>query len=575
MSETVLLPPLQKTANGHSAIEEFTRTPRIAYFSMEIALRNDIPTYAGGLGVLAGDLLRSAADLDVGIVGITLLSRRGYFRQQLTADGDQIELPDDWDPSRFASRLGTTVSVRLADRDVSIGAWLYVITSPMGGRIPVLLLDSKDERNEASAQTLTDRLYLDGNDCRLRQEAILGIGGIRMLRALGFNVREYHMNEGHSALLSLELLREEMARGTSPERALEIVRSRNNFTTHTPVEAAYDRFPYDLVQAVLGDRIERDMLRRLAGADRLNTTRLALETSGLVNGVAPSHATLERKLFPEFAFKSVSNGVHSPTWTSPGMARLFDRYVPDWRYEPEMLTRAVRIPDAELHDAHRDAKRALIEFVRSANGATFVEQKPILAFARRMTGYKRPDLLFHDEAMLTAIARQQPFQLIIAGKAHPHDEQGRQMIRFVHQRAKALARDLPIIFLPNYDMDIARLLVAGSDLWLNTPLPPLEASGTSGMKAAHNGVPSLSVLDGWWIDGCIEGVTGWAIEGSGNADDAHSLYTKLRDIILPLYYENREGWLRVMKGAIVHNASLFNSHRMLRRYATEVYLGAG
>jgi len=573
-SAAVLLSKDSAPSAPHSAIEQFTHVPRIAYFSMELALRNDIPTYAGGLGVLAGDLLRSAADLDVSLVAITLASRRGYFRQQLTPEGDQIELPDEWNPAAFATRLGTTVSVRLGERDVWIGAWLYIVESPMGGRIPVLLLDTTDERNDAGARKLTDRLYIDGNDHRLRQEAILGIGGIRMLRALGFEIREFHMNEGHSALLSLELSREETSRGAVPERALESVRARNNFTTHTPVEAAYDRFPYELVRQVLGETIDHNLLRRLGGEKELNTTRLALETSGLVNGVAPSHARLERKLFPEFSFKSVSNGVHSPTWTCPSIALLFDRYVPDWRCEPEFLTRAVRIPDAELRQAHQEAKQALIAFVRGTTGVALDDAKPILAFARRMTGYKRPDLLCHDDAMLRASAVEDPFQVAIAGKAHPHDKEGKEMIRFIHARARELAGAIPIVFLPNYALDLARLLVAGSDVWLNTPLPPLEASGTSGMKAAHNGVPSLSVLDGWWIDGCIEGVTGWAIEGGGSAEDAHSLYTKLREVVLPLYDRDGDGWVRVMKGAIVHNASLFNSHRMLRRYATEVYLGA-
>jgi starch phosphorylase len=576
MSDSLLIPGTDiGTAAPHGAIEQFTHVPRIAYFSMEIALRNDIATYAGGLGVLAGDLLRSAADLDVGLVAITLVSRRGYFRQQLTPAGDQIELPDEWDPSRFATRLGTTVLVRLGSEDVWVGAWLYVIESPIGGRTPVLLLDTNDERNGAATRTLTDRLYIDGNEFRFRQEAILGIGGVRMLRALGFKIREFHMNEGHSALLSLELLREEIQQGATADAALQTVRSRNNFTTHTPVEAAYDRFSWDLVYQFLGETlIDRKLLRRLGGEKELNVTRLALETSGLINGVAPAHAKVEKKLFPEFAFKSVSNGVHSPTWTCASIAALFDRYIPEWRCEPEYLNRAVRIPDDELRDAHRVAKQALIDFVRERTGFALQADKPVLAFARRMTGYKRPDLLFHDDAALRAIAAEHPFQVVLAGKAHPNDEQGKQMIRLIHQHARELAPAIPIVFVPGYDLDVARVLVAGSDLWLNTPLPPLEASGTSGMKAAHNGVPSLSVLDGWWVDGWIEGVTGWAIEGSGTAEDAHSLYTKLRDVILPLYNGDGDGWTRVMKGCIVHNASLFNSHRMLRRYAAEVYLGA-
>ena len=551
-------------------IQTFTAVPRVAYFSMEIAIRPEMPTYAGGLGVLAGDLMRSAADLDLAMAGVTLVSRRGYFRQEITPDGEQIEKPDDWDPSQFATHLPTSVCVRAGGRDVWIDAWLARVESPYGTSTPVILLDANVERNTPEDRTLTDFLYGGDPVYRLKQEIVLGVGGARMLRALGFRIREYHMNEGHSALLGLELLREELAKGTALDAALQAVRLRANFTTHTPVEAAHDRFPYALVEQVLGDYVDLALLRNLAGDEELNMTRLALEMSGVVNGVSRAQAN---GMFTGERIRSVSNGVHSRFWTSAPVATLFDRHVPEWCSEPELLTRAVHVSSAELLSAHAEAKRALLDEVGVRASIELDPEKPILAFARRMTGYKRPDLLFQDLGQLRAIARAHPFQIVMAGKAHPRDERGKEMIREIHAHARALGDDVPTVFVPNYDLDLARLLVAGSDVWLNTPLPPLEASGTSGMKAAHNGVPSLSVLDGWWCDGCVEGVTGWAIDGDPRRHAA-VLYEKLGDVVLPLYARGGDDWAAVMRGAIMHNASLFNSHRMLRRYAAEVYLGA-
>lgn len=565
--EAIEVPPIPEL-HPPLTIDEFNRVPRVAYFSMEIAIREEMPTYAGGLGVLAGDLLRSAADLGVALVGVTLVSRRGYFRQEITADGDQIAKPDDWQPETFAVRLSTSVCVRIAARDVWVDAWLCGIGSSQHRIVPVILLDTNVDRNAPEDRGITDHLYGGDVVYRLKQEMVLGIGGARMLHALGFPIREYHLNEGHSAFLALELLRHELGKGESTERALAKVRLRTNFTTHTPVEAAHDRFPYPLIEKLFGTFIDLDLLRTLGGHAELNVTQLALETSGVVNGV--EQARVGEKLYAH-PIRSVSNGVHSVFWTCKPIARLFDRYVPEWRFEPEYLTRAARIPSAELLQAHATAKAALLAAIESRAAVKFDPQKPILTFARRMTGYKRPDLLFHDLDVLRAIAREHPFQIVVAGKAHPQDDCGKQAIRAIHADARSLARDLPVVFLPNYDIGLAQTLVAGSDVWLNTPLPPLEASGTSGMKAAHNGVPSLSVIDGWWMDGWIEGVTGWAIDGDTNGHAA-VLYAKLRNVVLPLHAGDPDGWAAVMRGAIVHNASLFNSHRMLRRYAAEVYL---
>jgi starch phosphorylase len=566
-------------------LDEFTHVPRVAYFSMEIALRNEIPTYAGGLGVLAGDTVRSAVDLMLTVVAVSLVSRAGYFRQQIDADGRQVELTTFWEPERWARALDAKIAVPIDGRTVWIGAWLYVIEGHMGGRQPVLLLDTDLHENHPEDREITHYLYGGDEVYRLKQEIVLGVGGVRLLQALGFTIRHYHMNEGHSALLGLELLRryaypsEDVRQGESPYDVPR-VRERCSFTTHTPIEAGHDRFAYELVQRVLGDGVDFATLRHLAGEDSLNMTRLALNLSEYVNGVAKRHAEVSKKMFPGYQVHAVTNGVHPFTWSAESFRRLYDHYLPGWCHEPELLTRAeCCIPDGALWDAHMQAKQDLIGKVRLLTGISLDPHIPIIGFARRMTAYKRPDLLFSDIERLKAIACNHPMQIVLAGKAHPRDAGGKQLIEKLHAEARVLAGILPIAYLPDYDLDTALALVSGSDLWLNTPLRPYEASGTSGMKAAFNGVPSLSILDGWWAEGCIEGVTGWAIGDTVGADDgdARELYDKLEQVVLPLYgdYINDpagSGWIQVMKGAISKNASFFNSHRMMRRYMTEAYI---
>lgn len=558
---------------------EFTQTERIAYFTMEIALRSDIPTYSGGLGVLAGDTVRSAADLELPLVTVSLASREGYFRQIIDANGHQQEAPDPWDPAQWAQPLQARVVVPIAGRDVWVGGWLYVLESYLGSRQPVILLDTDLADNHPEERQLTHYLYGGDATYRLKQEIVLGIGGVRLLHALNFRVAEYHLNEGHAALLTLELLNlfaypsSHVRPGESPYD-IPRVRELCNFTTHTPVEAGHDKFPYPLVQQVLGDFVEMSTLKRLGGDEQLNMTRLALNTSEYVNGVAKRHAETSNHLFPGYHVRAITNGVHPSAWTHPAFGTLYDTHMPGWRHEPELLVRAdCCIDDDLLWQAHLQAKQALIDKVHAQTGVALDPGRFTMGFARRMTAYKRPELLFTDLQRLRAIAQQRPIQIVLAGKAHPRDEEGKRTIERLHAHIRELANDITMVFLPNYDMAIAAALVAGVDVWLNTPLPPWEASGTSGMKATFNGVPNLSVLDGWWAEGCIEGITGWAV-GDGNAgeNDAASLYDKLEKVVLPLYYDNRNGWITVMKGAIAKNASYFNSHRMMRRYASDAYV---
>jgi starch phosphorylase len=561
-----------------NSVEAFVHETRIAYFSMEIALREEIPTYGGGLGVLAGDTMRTAADLDLPMVGVTLVSRAGYFRQQIK-DGAQTEQPDWWQPERWARRLTAKTALTIEARDVWVGGWLYVVEGHMRGAVPVILLDTDLDENQPDDRRITDSLYGGDEVYRLKQEMVLGIGGVRLLGALGFAIRKYHLNEGHAALLTLELLRRlahtPNEAGTAGLYYVPAVRQRCVFTTHTPVQAGHDQFPYELADRMLADLVDRHTLRKLAGQDRLNMTRLALNLSEHVNGVAKRHADVSRQMFPGYQMHAVTNGVHPRTWTCESFRQLYDAHLPGWCIEPEVMVRADRIPDAGIWDAHRAAKRELLERIRALAGPSLDPALPLLGFARRMTAYKRPDLLFSDLGRLEAIARHQPFGVIVAGKAHPHDEEGKRQIKRLHGWARDLQGEVSVLFLPDYTMDLAKLLVSGVDVWLNTPQRPLEASGTSGMKAAFNGVPNLSVLDGWWLEGWIEDVTGWAIGGtaeSDNASDAAFLFDKLEQKVLPLYYWDRPDWVAIMKNAICRNAYFFNSHRMMRRYAVEAYL---
>jgi len=562
-----------------TSVETFVHEPRVAYFSMEIALRGEIPTYSGGLGILAGDTMRTAADLDLPMVGVTLVSRAGYFRQAIT-DGRQTEQPEWWQPEKWARRLTAKTALTIDAREVWVGGWRYVVEGHMGGAIPVILLDTDLDENHPDDRRITHFLYGGDETYRLKQEMVLGIGGVRMLGALGFTIRKYHLNEGHAALLTLELLRRlahtpDEAGTTGLHYDVPAVRQRCVFTTHTPVESGHDQFPYELADRLLGDFVDLGQLRPLAGQDRLNMTRLALNLSEYVNGVAKRHAEVSRNMFPGYRVHAVTNGVHPWTWTCESFRKLYDAHLPRWCHEPELLVRADRIPDGEIWEAHAAAKRGLLARVQALSGRSLDPALPLFGFARRMTAYKRADLLFSDLERLKAIARQQPFQIVLAGKAHPHDDGGKRLIERLHGWARELDGKVPVIFLPDYAMDLAALLVSGADVWMNTPRRPLEASGTSGMKAAFNGVPSLSVLDGWWLEGWIEGVTGWAVGGEADSDngrDAGFLYDKLEQKVLPLYSGDRAGWIAIMKGAISRNAYFFNSHRMMRRYAVEAYL---
>jgi starch phosphorylase len=556
----------------------------IAYFSMDVAVDSEIPTYSGGLGVLAGDMLRSVADLSLPMVALSLLHRKGYFDQRLDSQGNQMESPVKWSPERHLQRLSERVTLNISGRPVQIGAWKYLFTGVTGHTVPLIFLDTDLPENDSNDRSLTDFLYGGDERYRLCQEVILGIGGVLMLRALGHkDVNVFHMNEGHSALATLALLEEQT--GVSGERRyseseIESVRRKCVFTTHTPVPAGHDRFPADLVYQVLGDARAAVLndLQVMNGA--LNMTELALRFSGYVNGVSMRHAEVSRGMFPNHHIEAITNGVHATTWTAAPMAALFDRTLPKWREDNCFLRYAVGIPVSEIRQAHAQAKLELLRQVRWLTGIQFDEKVFTLGFARRATGYKRGDLLFTDIEKLKSLSqRVGPIQLVYAGKAHPRDDGGKAIIRRIFEAAALLANSVRVVYLENYDMALGKLLCSGVDVWLNTPMRPQEASGTSGMKAALNGVPSFSVLDGWWVEGHIEGSTGWSIGDSVNGEnnsiiEAQSMYHKLETVILPLYYQEPDKFAQVMRSAIALNGSFFNTQRMLFQYVRNAYAPA-
>jgi len=564
--------------------KKFLAEPRIAYFSMEIGLTSEIPTYSGGLGVLAGDTIKSAADLKVPLVAVTLVSRKGYFSQTIDEQGQQQESSNQWNPEKQLECLPAKVLVTIEQRDVKVQAWLYRVTSPSRGQIPVLFLDTDIPGNAEEDRHITDHLYGGDPSYRLKQEIVLGIGGARILDQLGFEIRKYHMNEGHASLLTLELLAHSRRpiEDTWDERNswnTQAVTNKCVFTTHTPVKAGHDQFPYGLVEKVLDHEIPLDLLKDLGGQDHLNMTLLALNLSKYINGVAKKHGEVSQAMFPGFEIHAITNGIHPFTWTSPYFVNLYSRYLPSWATEPELLVRVDSIPDDEIWEAHCGAKAYLFQYIAETCGVELDPDILTIGFARRVATYKRGDLVFTDIDRLLRIGEGK-LQLVFGGKAHPNDEPGKELIHRIMQNIHDYQDRIRMVYLPNYNMEIAARLIPGVDLWLNNPMRPLEASGTSGMKAAINGVPNFSVLDGWWIEGHIEGVTGWSIgpPPNGNSitqnhtdEDVEDLYNKLEKVILPLYYEDRPGWIRIMKNAIGKNAYYFNTHVMMRRYVTEAY----
>ena len=570
---------------------------KIVYFTMEVGLDPKMSTYSGGLGILAGDTLKSCADLGVPLIAVTLLNEKGYFAQKLDEEGNQAETPIEWPKEEFLTLLPEKASVYIESREVKIQVWKYVIKGASGEIVPVYFLDTNLPENNEYDRTLTSFLYGGDQWYRFCQEIILGIGGLRAIEAIGYkNIEKYHMNEGHASLLAMELLektKKDIETDIYKKYDLESVRNRCIFTTHTPVSAGHDRFPLDFVKRALRSDLPFKMPDMFIRDNEMNMTLIALNLSKYVNGVAKKHGEVTREMFPGYSIDSITNGIHLLTWAAPSFKKLYDKYIPGWQSDYFSLRYALGIPKDAIFQAHLEAKKELINYVNSRTGIGMDYDTFTMGFARRATAYKRADLLLSDINRLVEINdKAGRMQIVYAGKAHPKDGGGKELIKKIFSRIKELSPKIRIAYLENYDMIQGKLITSGVDLWLNNPLPPQEASGTSGMKACLNGVPNLSVLDGWWIEGCIENITGWAIgtsislstdgersrtigsiesQNTDSVQHARNLYQKLETIIIPMFYKEKDKWFEVMRHAIALNASFFNTQRMVQEYVLNAY----
>jgi glycogen phosphorylase len=602
----------------------------IAYFSAEFALHQSLPIYAGGLGVLAGDHCKEASDLGVPLIGVGFMYPQGYFHQNLSTEGWQEEVYEklDWadapiEPALTSEGKPAVTAVPLGNRTVLVAVWRVRV-----GRVKLYLLDTDLEENAPWDRELSARLYGGDRETRVQQEIILGIGGVRVLKAIGSDPSVYHLNEGHAAFVVLQRIRDMCEKGWSFDAALEDVRRTTVFTTHTPVPAGHDAFPFHLVEHHLagawGDLGGyRERFLALGHYDNgtgplFNMTALALRTAGAVNGVSQLHGEVTRQMwqpiwpgtpYENLPVRSLTNGVHVPTWMSSEIAKVLEKYLgDDWmdRHDDQTLVdRVMDIPDAELWAARQLLRTFLFNFVRErarqqwtqehvatarvvAAGTMFDQNTLTLGFARRFTGYKRPELIFTDPDRLARIlnAPGRGVQIVFAGKAHPADEVGKHHLQRIYKRALDPKFGGRIAFVDDYDLHVAHFLVQGCDVWLNNPRKPLEASGTSGMKAGINGTPHMSIGDGWWAEG-YTGENGWLIEGQADPNDhgaqdwadAQAMYKLLEESLVPMFYErDADGvptrWMQVVKQSIRTVLPRFSTRRMVKEYVKNMYLPA-
>jgi starch phosphorylase len=550
----------------------------VAYFSAEIGLQSDLPTYSGGLGVLAGDHLKAAADAGMDLVGITLLYRQGYFQQHLDADGAQNETYPEFDPSSILDDTGHEIQLPLDGTTIHLRVWKKQIVGSGGNKVDIIFLGTSHPKNSDDHKKLSWKLYGGDDSTRIRQEYILGVGGARALQALGYwPLTGLHLNEGHCAFALLEMLRQGWSRDELAGKCL--------FTTHTPVPAGHDRFQWDEARHVLGDLLPEDA-RDLAGADNMSMSHLAVSLCGRVNGVSKINARVAGEMFPGTRIEAITNGIHHLTWTCPSMAALYDRLLPGWRENPKKLKKASRISDKDLLAARSEARASLRELVYSSTGVDLSPDLLTIGFARRFAPYKRANLIFRNIDRLASICEGKA-QFVFAGKAHPNNHIGKEIIRSIFTSAKTLRGKVTVAFLPNYSMSTGMAMTGGVDVWLNNPVRPLEASGTSGMKAAMNGVPNFSILDGWWPEACLHGVNGWAFgdmqDERDDDKDANALYYTLEKEILPIWLGGgascsdggcgSSGWTDMMRASIATSAR-FTAARMVKEYE-EIYASFG
>jgi starch phosphorylase len=550
---------------------------KVAYFSMEIMLENDIATYAGGLGMLAGDILRSLADQGIPSVGVTMAFNNGYTNQVVNKDGTQKFVAAEWTKSDQLIKLSQNIAIQIEGHELIIEAYRYDIVGKNGFVVPVYLLTTDHYENTDEQKYFTKYLYDHDKRIRLIQEVILGIGGVKMLRSLGYhNIENFHMNDGHCAFLTLEVLREQ-------NYDLEKTKNLSCFTTHTPVAAGRDQFEYDIAQKVMNQMLPLN-IHDLAGTEKLDMPVLANTLSKYTNGVSRKHGEVSSDMFKK-NIDYITNGIHLPTWLSPITQEFYDKYLPSWRNTSTAFFKINEMPDDSILQMHNLNKHVLIDFVnkyldqRADTGSRFDYDTLTITFARRFVTYKRPDLIFHDLKRLLRLGIGK-IQIIFAGKTHPEDKEAHDLLKQIVEYRSKFAQVISIAFIENYNPSIAKLLVSGSDIWLNNPAIPLEASGTSGMKAAANGTINLSILDGWFIEGIekepqssfIIGDLPKTLYPEGDEEkDADSLYNILETQVIPMFYNDKKAWLEKMKGSI-RLASYFNTDRVVEEYLEKAWI---
>jgi starch phosphorylase len=540
---------------------------KIAYFSAEIGISAKLPTYSGGLGVLAGDHIKAAADAGIELCGVTLLYKEGYFKQRVDENGNQTELYPRFDPYPFLKKLDISLTLKLRERNVVIQVFEYIHTGLSGHSIPIYFLDTDVTENIHDDRIITMRLYSGDKDHRILQEAILGFGGISLLEKMGCNkIQTYHINEGHAAFLTLALLRKYNGN-------IDEVKKLCHFTTHTPVDAGHDHFSINRCKKLLHGLLDDDLKTPSSVQNnRLHMTELGLYFSHSVNGVSRLHEEVARAQFPEYDIGHVTNGVYHPYWIGKSFRILFDRELSGWRIDPIKLKDINKISRDEIWHAHSDLKDFLLGYVNSQTQKALSNDVLTIGFARRAAEYKRARLIFSDIERLSKIGEGK-IQIIFAGKAHPRDSKGKHIIREIVQNAQQLFGKVKVVYLENYNLWLGRLITAGVDVWLNTPLRPNEASGTSGMKASLNGVLNLSTLDGWWAEACNHGKNGWGIGDPMRPDDysdANQLYNLLENDVIRLFYNDREAWINMMLNSIITGIQ-YTAYRMIRQYNQKYY----
>jgi starch phosphorylase len=538
----------------------------VALFSFEVGLTAAMPNYAGGLGILTGDMLKSAADLNLDVVGVSLLYSQGVFQQKIDTQGHQTEFYLDWNPEPLLVLRTETITLHLEQRPVKVKLWEYQLPRQDGKTNSIYFLDTNCPENHPEDRLITSELYPSNKELWLKQQILLGIGGVQALHALGYPVfANYHLNESHDMFVLIELHK---LFGNWQE-----VKKRAVTTIHTPLPEAHRAIRISHLKKLLDHSYHHLFDDPFFRHDQFNQTEFAIHFSKYANGVAIKHGNTTQKTYPNYQIDAITNGVHPQTWANPHLQKLFDEYLPNWQFNPNVLRLVHKIPPSLLWQAHKQAKRDLINLVYQTTGQTLDSEVFTIGFARRKVAYKRPNFIFSKIDKLNQIAEKYSgLQLVFAGKAWYNDLEGKKLLKQMFQHKAKLSSKIQLVFIPNYNMSVAAKMVAGVDLWLNNPIIPLEASGTSGMKANLNGVPNFSVLDGWWLEGWLEGITGWAIgDESGDVEkEIFDLYHKLETVILPTYYEQTQ-WIQIAANCIGINASQFNTHRVMSDYLTKAY----